>query len=176
MSKNNLAFKTSVVEGVKEKMQAAQSMVLIDYRGLTVAEVTNLRNRCRKEGVEYAVIKNTMIRKAAEELGIEGLEPMLHGPTAVAFGMTDAVAPAKILVSFIKEVKKTEIKCGIMEGKVLDVKGVEALAELPPKEVLIAKMMGSLNAPITNFVGVLSATLRSLVYAIEAVRKQKAGE
>lgn len=176
MSKNNLAFKTSVVEGVKEKMQAAQSMVLIDYRGLTVAEVTNLRNRCRKEGVEYAVIKNTMIRKAAEELGIEGLEPMLHGPTAVAFGMTDAVAPAKILVSFIKEVKKTEIKCGIMEGKVLDVKGVEALAELPPKEVLIAKMMGSLNAPITNFVGVLSATLRSLVYAIEAVRKQRAGE
>ena len=157
-------------------MQAAQSMVLIDYRGLTVAEVTDLRNRCRKEGVEYAVIKNTMIRKAAEELGIEGLEPMLHGPTAVAFGMTDAVAPAKILVNFIKDVKKTEIKCGVMEGKVLDVKGVEALAELPPKEVLIAKMMGSLNAPITNFVGVLSATLRSLVYAIEAVRKQKAGE
>ncbi len=176
MSKNNLAFKTSVVEGVKEKMQAAQSMVLIDYRGLTVAEVTDLRNRCRKEGVEYAVIKNTMIRKAAEELGIEGLEPMLHGPTAVAFGMTDAVAPAKVLVNFIKDVKKTEIKCGVMEGKVLDVKGVEALAELPPKEVLIAKMMGSLNAPITNFVGVLSATLRSLVYAIEAVRKQKAGE
>ena len=176
MSKNNLAFKTSGVEGVKEKMQAAQSMVLIDYRGLTVAEVTDLRNRCRKEGVEYAVIKNTMIRKAAEELGIEGLEPMLHGPTAVAFGMTDAVAPAKILVNFIKDVKKTEIKCGVMEGKVLDVKGVEALAELPPKEVLIAKMMGSLNAPITNFVGVLSATLRSLVYAIEAVRKQKAGE
>lgn len=176
MSKNNLAFKTSVVEGVKEKMQAAQSMVLIDYRGLTVAEVTDLRNRCRKEGVEYAVIKNTMIRKAAEELGIEGLESMLHGPTAVAFGMTDAVAPAKILVNFIKDVKKTEIKCGVMEGKVLDVKGVEALAELPPKEVLIAKMMGSLNAPITNFVGVLSATLRSLVYAIEAVRKQKAGE
>ena len=175
MSKNNLAFKTSVVEGVKEKMQAAQSMVLIDYRGLTVAELTDLRNRCRKEGVEYAVIKNTMIRKAAEELGIEGLEPMLHGPTAVAFGMTDAVAPAKILVNFIKDVKKTEIKCGVMEGKVLDVKGVEALAELPPKEVLIAKMMGSLNAPITNFVGVLSATLRSLVYAIEAVRKQKAG-
>lgn len=90
--------------------------------------------------------------------------------------MTDAVAPAKILVNFIKDVKKTEIKCGVMEGKVLDVKGVEALAELPPKEVLIAKMMGSLNAPITNFVGVLSATLRSLVYAIEAVRKQKAGE
>ena len=176
MSKNNLAFKTSVVEGVKEKMQAAQSMVLIDYRGLTVAEVTDLRNRCRKEGVEYAVIKNTMIRKAAEELGIEGLDPMLHGPTAVAFGMTDAVAPAKNLVNFIKDVKKTEIKCGVMEGKVLDVKGVEALAELPPKEVLIAKMMGSLNAPITNFVGVLSATLRSLVYAIEAVRKQKAGE
>ena len=173
MSKNNLAFKTSVVEGVKEKMQAAQSMVLIDYRGLTVAEVTDLRNRCRKEGVEYAVIKNTMIRKAAEELGIEGLEPMLHGPTAVAFGMTDAVAPAKILVNFIKDVKKTEIKCGVMEGKVLDVKGVEALADLPSREVLIAKMLGSMNAPITGLVSVLGGTVRKLLYALNAVADAK---
>ena len=176
MKDYTLKAKEAAVSEIQEKMQQAQSVVFVDYRGLTVEEVTNLRCKMRDAGVEYKVIKNTMIRKAAEELGIEGLEPMLHGPTAVAFGMTDAVAPAKILVNFIKDAKKTEIKCGVMEGKVLDVKGVEALAELPPKEVLIAKMMGSLNAPITNFVGVLSATLRSLVYAIEAVRKQKAGE
>ena len=175
MSKN-LEIKKTVVTEIKENIGKAKSMVLIDYRGLTVAEATELRNQCRKQGVEYQVLKNTMIELAANELGIEGFTPHLKGPTAVAFGMTDAVAPAKLFTDFIKQLKKTEIKCGFIDGHVIDVAGVQALAELPPKEVLIAKMMGSLNAPITNFVGVLSATLRSLVYAIDAVRKQKAGE
>ncbi|MEG0145737.1 MAG: 50S ribosomal protein L10, partial [Clostridia bacterium] len=111
-----------------------------------------------------------------QQLGITGLEGYLKGPTAVAFGMKDAVAPAKVLTDYIKKPKKTQIKCGVVDGQTLDAAGVQVLSELPPKEVLIAKMMGSLNAPITNFVGVLSATLRSLVYAIDAVRKQKAGE
>lgn len=175
MSKN-FELKKQVVADIKEKLHSAQAVVLLDYRGLTVAEVTELRNQCRKAGVEYVVLKNTMIELAAKELGIEGLDPFLKGPTAVAFGMEDPVAPAKVLTEFIKKVKKTEIKCGLVDGRLIDVKGVQALAELPPKEVLIAKMMGSMNAPITNFVGVLSATLRSLVYAIDAVRKQKAGE
>lgn len=175
MSKN-LENKKAIVADIRQKLEDAQSVVFVDYRGLTVAEVTELRNQCRAAGVEYVVLKNTMIELAAREAGIEGLDPFLKGPTAVAFGMKDAVAPAKVLTEFIKKVKKTEIKCGLVDNKLLDVAGVQALAELPPKEVLIAKMMGSLNAPITNFVGVLSATLRSLVYAIEAVRKQKAGE
>ena len=173
---NNLEIKKQVVADIKDKLQNMQSCVLYDYRGLTVEEVTNLRNECRKAGVEYVVLKNTMIELAAKEVGIEGLDDYLKGPTAVAFGMTDAVAPAKVLSEFTKNLKKTEIKCGVVDGKVIDVKGVAALAELPPKEVLIAKMMGSLNSPITGFVGVLSATLRSLVYAVDAVRKQKAGE
>ncbi|NLG25629.1 MAG: 50S ribosomal protein L10 [Clostridiales bacterium] len=172
----NFELKKAAVADIRDRMQKAQSMVIIDYRGLTVAEVTGLRNQFRAQGVEYQVLKNTMVELAANDLGIQGLEPYLHGPTAVAFGMQDAVAPAKIIVDFIKKSKKTEIKCGLVQGHVIDVAGVQALAELPPKEVLIAKMMGSLNAPITNFVGVLSATLRSLVYAIDAVRKQKAGE
>ena len=172
----NKERKELVVAEIKEKIQSAHSLVFIDYRGLTVAEVTELRNLYRKEGVEYHVLKNTMIELAAHELGIEALDTYLKGPTAVAFGMKDPVAPAKIITDFIKRVKKTEVKCGYVDGQVIDVAGVKALAELPPKEVLIAKMMGSLNAPITNFVGVLSATLRSLVYAIDAVRKQKAGE
>lgn len=175
MSKN-FENKKLVVAEIKEKLDKTQSMVLYDYRGLTVAEVTDLRNQFRAAGVEYVVLKNSMIELAAKELGIEGLDPYLKGPTAVAFGMTDAVAPAKVLTEYIKKVKKTEIKCGMVDKKVVDVKGVEALAKLPPKEFLIAQMMGSLNAPITNFVGVLSATLRSLVYAVDAVRKQKAGE
>lgn len=175
MSKN-LEIKKTVVAGIKEKFEQSHSAVFLDYRGLTVAEVTELRNQCRAAGVEYAVLKNTMIELAAKELGIEGLDEHLKGPTAVAFGMQDAVSPAKVLTEFIKKTKKTTIKCGILDGAYLDAQGVQALADLPPKEVLIAKMMGSLNAPITNFVGVLSATLRSLVFALEAVRKQKGGE
>ena len=175
LSKNQ-EIKRGVVAEIKEKFQSSKSMVFIDYRGLTVAEVTELRNRCRKQGVEYRVLKNTMLELAAHDLGITGLDPYLKGPTAVAFGINDPVAPAKLFTDFLKQAKKTEIKCGFVEGQVLDLAGVQALADLPPKEVLIARMMGSLNAPISNFVGVLSATLRSLVYAIDAVRKQKAGE
>jgi large subunit ribosomal protein L10 len=173
---NNLELKKAVVVEIKEKLQGAHSAVLIDYRGLTVAQVTDLRNQCRAAQVEYVVLKNTMVQLAAAQLGIEGLDPHLKGPTAIAFGLKDAVAPAKILTGFIKKAKKGSVKCGLVDLKVIDPAGVQALSELPPKEVLIAKMMGSLNAPITGFVGVLSATLRSLVYAIDAVRKQKAGE
>ena len=175
MSKN-FELKKVVVQEIKARFEQAQSAIFLDYRGLTVAEVTQLRNQCRAAGVEYVVLKNTMIELAVKELGIAGLDDYLKGPTAVAFGMKDPVAPAKVLAEFIRKVKKTTLKCGVVDGQVIDVAGVQALSELPPKEVLIARMMGSLNAPITNFVGVLSATLRSLVYTIEAIRKQKAGE
>ena len=173
---NNFEQKKVIVAQIKEKFESAHSAVFVDYRGLTVAEVTELRNECRKAGVEYVVLKNTMIELAAKELGIEGLDSYLKGPTAVAFGHKDPASPAKILSDFIKKTKKMELKCAVIDKQTLDAAGAPALADLPPKEVLIAKMMGSLNAPITNFVGVLSATLRSLVYAIEAVRKQKGGE
>ncbi|MDO4549144.1 MAG: 50S ribosomal protein L10 [Clostridia bacterium] len=173
---NNLEIKKQVVAEIKEKFENCQSAVLVDYRGLTVAEVTELRNLFRAAGVEYQVLKNTMIDLAVKQLGIEGMDEYLKGPTAVAFGMNDPASPAKILIDFMKKTKKMEIKCAVVEGSVLDKAGVQALSELPPKEVLIAKMMGSLNMPITGFVGVLSAVLKSLVYAIEAVRKQKSGE
>jgi len=173
---SNQQAKRGIVEEIREKLEKTQSLVLYDYRGLTVAEVTELRNLFRAAGVEYIVYKNSMIELAAKALEIEGLDPYLKGPTAVAFGMTDAVAPAKILTEYVRKIRKTEIKCGMVDGKVIDAAGVDALSKLPPKEILIAQMMGSLNAPITNFVGVLSATLRSLVYAIDAVRKSKSGE
>ncbi len=175
MSKN-FELKQQVVEEIKQKIEAAHSVVLYDYCGLTVAEVTELRNQCRNAGIDYVVYKNTLVSLAMKALGVEGMESYLKGPTAFAFGMQDAVAPAKVLTEFVKKAKKTAIKGGLLDKQALDIAGVQALADLPPKEVLIAKMMGSLNAPITNFVGVLSATLRSLVYAIDAVRKQKAGE
>ena len=172
----NFEIKKTVVADIKDKMSRAQSIVLVDYRGLTVEEVTDLRNQFRKAGVEYAVLKNTMLTLAARDLQIEGLEEHLKGPTAVAFGYEDPVAPAKIITEYAKKNKKISVKCGLVDQKVIDVDGVTALAELPPKEVLIAKLMGSLNSPISGFVGVLSGVLRSFVYAVEAVRKQKAGE
>jgi large subunit ribosomal protein L10 len=172
----NFESKQAAVAGIRQKIESSKSMVLIDYKGLTVAEVTELRNQFRREGAAYHVLKNTMLEHAARDLGIPDLIPFLKGSTAVAFGIADPVAPAKVIADFIKKSKKTEIKCGYIEGKVIGAASVRALAELPPKEVLIARVMGSLNAPIAGFVGVLSATLRSLVYAIDAVRKQKSGE
>ncbi|MBO4367456.1 MAG: 50S ribosomal protein L10 [Clostridia bacterium] len=162
---NSLEIKKQVVSGIKEKLEKAQSVVFYDYRGLTVEQVTKLRTECRKAGVEYVVLKNTMVELAAKELGIEGLDDHLKGPTAVAFGMTDAVAPAKILSNFVKEIKKTEIKCGIMNGSVIDVKAVEALASMPSREVLIARIMGSMMSSVSKF-----------VYCLEAIRKKQAGE
>lgn len=175
MSKN-FENKKLVVAEIKGDMDRAQSMILIDYRGLTVGEVTDLRSQFRKAGVQYEVLKNTMLTLAARELGIEGLDEYLKGPTAVAFGFDDPVAPAKIITEYIKKNKKISVKGGMVDKKVIDAAGVTALAELPPREVLIAKMMGSMNAPITNFVGVLSGVIRKFVYTVEAVRKQKAGE
>lgn len=170
---NNFEAKKVVVSDIKEKFQAAKGVVLIDYRGLTVEEVTGLRKSFRESGVEYVVLKNTLIKRAADDLGIEGLTPFLEGPTAVAFGMQDPVAPAKIIQEFIDKNKKTEIKVGLVDGKVIDAAGVKTLSQLPSKEVLLAKMLGSMNAPITGLVTVLGGTLRQLVTALDAVRKQK---
>ena len=165
MSKNNIVAKQAVVAGIREKMAAAKSIVIVDYRGLTVAEVTELRNQCRAAGVEYAVLKNTMVNLAAKELGINGLDDYLKGPTAFAFGMTDAVAPAKVLTDFIKKAKKVEVKCGVLDGQILNAAGVEALAAIPSREVLLAKVMGSMMSAVSKF-----------VYVVEALRKKQAGE
>jgi len=166
------------VADIKSKFERAGSVVLVDYRGINVEQVTELRKQFRNAGVEYVVLKNTLVKRALGELNIEGLDNVLEGPSAFAFGISDPVAPAKVIMDYIAKTKieKLQVKAGLVDGTVIDIQGIKALAELPPKEVLIAKLMGSLNAPISGLVGVLSATLRSLVYAIEAVRKQKAGE
>ena len=167
--------KQQAVAGLKGKLELAKGAVLTNYRGLNVAQDTQLRAKLREAGVEYRVVKNTMTRIAAKELGIDGLDPYLEGPTAMALSTVDPVAPAKLLADFIKENKLQgmEIKAGILEGKVIDANSVKALATLPPKEVLIAQVLCGMQAPIAGFVTVLSGTLRNLVYAIDAVRKQK---
>lgn len=166
-------MKQEQVADVADKLQRAQSVVLVDYRGLTVEEVSNLRTKFREAGVEYKVIKNNMLKRAADSLEIEGLDDYFKGPTAAAFGFDDPVAPAKIMANFIKETKKTELKGGILSGKAVSADAINNLAKLPSKEELLAKMLGSLNAPVSNFVGVLSAIPRSLVQVLNAVREQK---
>lgn len=173
----NLETKMQKVDEIVERINNAKSVVMVDYKGINVEEITALRVKFREAGVEYVVLKNSLVQRALHKVGITELDELLVGPSAFAFGVKDEVGPAKIIDEFITQTKsdKMTIKAGIIEGKVVDTAAVVALSKLPPREVLIAKMMGSLNAPVTNFVGVLSATLRSLVYAVDAVRKQKEG-
>ena len=168
MSKNFEAKKV-VVADIKEKFEKAKSVVVVHFSGNTVEEVTKLRNQFRENNVEYVVLKNKLVDRALDELGIEGLDEHLTGPNAYAFGMEDAVAPAKVIYDFISKNKKEKenlsVKVGLMGTEVMDEAAVKALSELPSREVLLARLVGSIHAPVAN-----------LVYALEAIRKQKAGE
>ena len=168
--------KMAAVAEIKEKLEQAKVFILADYRGLTVAQDTKFRTKMREAGVDYSVVKNSRLRIAAEELGIEGIDAkFLSGPTAIAISYTDPVAPAKVLNDFVREnrLQFLQVKGGVLDGKLIDANSVKALATLPSKEELLAKALGSMQAPISGFVNVLSGTVRNLVYALEAVRKQK---
>lgn len=165
--------KEAKVAELKELLTNSKCAILVDFCGLTVAQDTVLRRKMREAGVNYSVVKNTLLRIAAEEAGIEGLEPVLEHNTAIAVAPEDPVAVAKIICEFAKENKALKVKIGVLDGKVISAEEIKALAALPPKEVLIAKMLGSMNAPISGFVNVLQGTIRNVVYALEAVRKQK---
>ena len=167
MSKN-LELKKVVVSEISEKLKNAQSMVIVSYKGITVEEVTELRNQFRAAGVEYCVLKNTLVRRALADMGVTELDELLEGPNAFAFGMTDPAAPAKVVYDFINKTKndgRMTVKGGLMGTEVLDVNKVKALSELPSKEVLLSRLVGSIQAPVAK-----------LVYFLEALRKQQAGE
>lgn len=165
--------KEAMVAELKEKLDQARAAIITDYRGLNVAAMTELRRRMREQGLEYKVVKNTLTRFAARELGLDDLEPYLEGPTAIAFSYEDPVAPAKVIMGFAKEHKQLEIKAGLLRGKVIRPEGVKELADLPPREILLAQVLGGLQAPIAGLANVLNGVPRSLVYALEAIRKQK---
>ena len=166
----------AVVEEMKEKLQSAQGAVFVGFSGLSVADVTKLRRKFREGGVEYKVVKNTLTRIAADELGFNDLDAVLEGPTAIAYSAEDTVAPAKILKDFIKETKTEAltVKAGIADGQVIDAAAVEALASLPSREELLAKLVGSMQAPISGLVNVLQGNIRNMVYVLDAVRAKKA--
>lgn len=165
--------KVAMIAEIKATMVNAKGVVLTDYRGIKVAQDTKLRRKMREAGVQYSVIKNNMASIAAKEVGIEGLDSYLKGPLAMVSSDKDPVAPAKLISDFIKENRIMEIKGGLVEGKVIDADGVKALANLPPKEVLLARLLGSMQSPITGLATVLQGNIRNFVYALEEIRKQK---
>lgn len=166
--------KAETIQIIKEKLEKAQAVVLTDYRGLNVAQVTELRKKLREAGVEYKVLKNTLTKIAAKEVGVdETVDSYLEGPVALAFTYDDPVTAAKILAEYAKSNDKLEIKAGILENKVIDAAGVQALAKLPSREVLIAQVLAGMQAPISGLVNVLQGTIRNLVYTLDAVRRQK---
>lgn len=165
--------KVAVVEEVKEKLQRGQCVVLTDYRGLDVKEITELRRRLREVGVEFKVLKNTLTLIAAKECGLDELEPYLEGPTAVAFGYDDPVVGAKVISDFAKEHADLEVKGGVLNGRVIDVEAVKSLADLPSREQLIAQVLRGLQSPISGLANVLQGVPRNFVYVLEAIRKQK---
>ena len=159
MSKN-LELKKQVVSDIVKKFQDAQSVIIVNYSGLTVEQVTGLRAQFRAAGVEYVVLKNTLVRRALQELNIEGLDEVLNGPSAFAFGMNDPVSPAKIISDVINKNSKLEvlsIKAGLLGTEVMSMDQIKSLAETPSREVLLARFIGSLQSSIAGFVRVLDA-------------------
>ena len=159
---NNRTLKEAKVAEIKEKLQKSQAVVLADYQGLTVEDDTQLRKNLREAGVEYKVYKNTLVILAAKELGLDSISEYLEGPVSIAFGYEDATSAARILNDFAKTHKKLELKAGIVEGEVFNKEKVEQLASIPSKEVLIAKLLGSIKSPLSN-----------LAYLLNAIKEQK---
>lgn len=170
----NKESKQQVVAEMREKLQRAKAVFLADFRGMNVGKATDLRNELRKAAVEYKVVKNTLLELASRETDKESLSPHYVGPTAVALSYDDPVAAAKVLSRFAKEQQATfKLKAGVLSGKVISVADIQALADLPSREVLLAKLLATMQAPTTNFVGVLAAVPGSFVRLLNAIRIQK---
>lgn len=164
-----------VVE-LHDKLKRAKAVFLADFRGMNVEQATLLRNELRAAAIEYKVAKNTLLELASKETDKESLSPHYAGPTAIAFSYDDPVAAAKVLSKFAKtQADAFKLKAGVLSGKPITVSDIQALADLPSREVLIAKLLGTINAPVANFVGVLAAVPGSFVRALNAIRIQKEG-
>ncbi|MCL4459138.1 MAG: 50S ribosomal protein L10 [Chloroflexi bacterium] len=161
-------LKSEVVKDLTEKITRSTAAFLTDYRGLSVAEMNDLRRKLHRLGVEYQVTKNTLTRFAAERAGVADLDTLLMGPTAIAFSYKDIVEPAKVLLDCARNYKTFTIKGALLGGRVIDPSAVEVLATLPPREVLLAQVLAGMQAPLTGLVNVLSGTIRGLMYVLQA--------
>lgn len=168
------AFKSEKIDAIKSKIEKAQSVIITEYQGLTVEEITKLRRETQKGGGDYMVTKNTLAKIAVKGTAYELLADKMTGPIALAFGFEDPVSPAKAVTKFIKEAKKGEILGSVLDGKLLSVEETKALAALPTKEELFAKMLGSINSPASGIANSINAVMSQLTRAMAAVRDQKA--
>lgn len=166
--------KVQLVRELRETIEGSSALILTDYRGLTVGDITALRRKLREVGAEYRVVKNTLFQLAAVDLGYSDLSSYLSGPTAVAFVHNEPVAPAKALMDFIREHKIPRVKGGLVEGKTYGPEQIQALSKIPPKEILVSQLLGSVQAPITGLVGTLNGLVANLVYTLQAVSEKKA--
>ena len=167
-------LKQPIVQAIAEDIQGAQSAVLVDYRGLTVAEDTELRKQLREAGVIYKVCKNTMMRRAFEGTEFAGLDSYLEGPSAIAISKDDATAPARILCKFAKDAKALELKAGVVEGTVYDSAALNELAKIPSRDELLSKFLGSIQSPITNFARVIKQIAEKDGEVVEATAEEAA--
>ena len=162
-------LKQPIVAAIAEDVKDAQSVVLVDYRGLTVAQDTELRKQLREAGIIYKVCKNTMMKRAFEGTEFAGLNEYLEGPSAIAISKDEATAPARIICEFAKTANKLEVKAGVCEGKVYDEAGVKALSAIPSREELLSKLLGSIQSPIANFARVIKQIAEKDGEVVEAV-------
>lgn len=169
----NRTEKASEISKLTARFEKAKGLIFADYRGLSVAEVTELRQKLHVQNAGMKVVKNRLAKLALKAINIEALDPFLKGPVAITSSEGDVVVAAKVLVDFAKDHEKLQLRAGYMDGALLDVKSIVALAKLPSREVLLGKLLGSLNAPASNLVGVLSAMPRKLVLALAAIRDTK---
>ncbi len=169
----NRTEKQSAVDALAAKLTAARSIYVTDYAGLNVRNATELRRRLRRAGVEYLVVKNTLALRALQHSRIAGLDAHFAGPTALALTATDAAAAAKVLSEFAQEFQKPTVKAAVVDGHEVTPEQVKRLAQLPPREVLLGQLAGTLQAPLAGFVGVLSGLLSTFVGAVEALRSQR---
>lgn len=165
--------KEKLVEQIAHELDQAELIIATDYRGLTVAGISNLRQRLRAEQCHYKVTKNTLTRLACRKIGLEVMDPLLEGPTALAYTSGDPVAAAQVFIKFAKEYEALSVKGGLLAGQLLQPEQVKALGEIPPREVLLARVCSGFQAPIYGLASVLHGNLRQLVYAFDAVRKLK---
>jgi large subunit ribosomal protein L10 len=167
------ALKAASVEDITGRLRQASTAVLADYRGMTVAQMQDLRRKLRSSGVEMLVVKNTLARRAASAAGLGSLEKELTGPIAMVFGHDDVSAPARLLNEFIRANRKMVIKSAILQGRLLDADTVVQMADLPSKEVLLSRLLGAMQAPLGNLASVLQAPVGQLARALDALRTQK---
>ena len=169
----NFEAKKAVVQEITEKIKASKSVVFVDYNKLTVKEVSELRNKCKQADCEYKVYKNTLVRKALNDLGFKDFDADLNGPTAVAFG-ADETAAAKVMVAAAKDYdQKITLKSAFVDNSYVDKAGVKALASMPSREEHVAKMLGSMRAPMSNFAGVLNNLVAGIVRVLNGIAQQK---